>query len=342
MFPLFNKKKPIGQHVPGTVGMDGKMVPYDNDKPYRVIPDREEYKSGIVPPQQPVAMDEPRTEPHTVSPMMAVSDEVGNYTAPPPSRGTQGRINEIIGKDYSIEKDDQGNITHRGKDRDKKWSIGDKILSGLSGMFNGDGLIPAATDRNYMEKQADKREMSRLVPQVQQQRQAEGFETDQKFKQTQIEINQIKPEVLMKDAETRAERVQVTARYNELRSKLGQQKADDWKWAQEALIAHRKGELVLKQEQVDLLERRIKEIERHNQATEKQAATNEVGRNTRATNTQTGITARSGMVSADKARGVLASIEKLAPAGSTPEQIEQKRQEYIKTLSPEVRQALGL
>jgi hypothetical protein len=265
MFPLFNKKKPIGQHVPGTVGMDGKMVPYDNDKPYRVIPDREEYKSGIVPPQQPVAMDEPRTEPHTVSPMMAVSDEVGNYTAPPPSRGTQGRINEIIGKDYSIEKDDQGNITHRGKDRDKKWSIGDKILSGLSGMFNGDGLIPAATDRNYMEKQADKREMSRLVPQVQQQRQAEGFETDQKYKQTQIDLAPVKVEQNQQKIDNTAEDKQRT--YDLRVRTQGWKEKDKLEYHQ---LEREKLE-ALKQNRTDVYElavRRQVEIERSNKAKE--------------------------------------------------------------------------
>jgi hypothetical protein len=228
MFPLFNKKR-------------------------RLVPDREEYKSGIVPPQRPVAMDGPRTEPHTISPMMAVSDEVGNYTAPPPSRGTQGRIDEIIGKDY------------RGKDRDKKWSIGDKILSGLSGMFNGDGLIPAATDRNYMEKQADKREMSRLVPQVQQQRQAEGFETDQKYKQTQIDLAPVKVEQNQQKIDNTAEDKQRT--YDLRVRTQGWKEKDKLEYHQ---LEREKLE-ALKQNRTDVYElavRRQVEIERSNKAKE--------------------------------------------------------------------------
>jgi hypothetical protein len=118
---------------------------------------------------------------------------VGDQQGRTPVQTTQSLIDAIHSKDYSIKKDDQGNVIHRGKDRDKKWSLGDKILSGVMGMFNGDGLIPAATDRNYMERRADKRELGQLIPQVKQQQQAEDFGRDQKYKQTQIEINQIKP-----------------------------------------------------------------------------------------------------------------------------------------------------
>jgi hypothetical protein len=254
------------------IGVSGKRYPGNS-----TVPDKDRLKRMFSAPTGGDAITTtnqmPSAEPQARPLIPMIAPEVRT-----PVQETQSRIDEIYGKDYSIKKDDEGNVIHRGKDRDKKWSLGDKILSGFMGAFNGDGIIPAATDRNYMERQADKRELGQLVPQVKQQQQAEDFGRDQKYKQTQIEINQIKPEVMLKDAETKAERVRVTAKYNDLRAKLGQQKADDWKWAQEALIEHRKGTLVLRQEQVDLLERRIQEIERHNKVTEEDTDLNRESR----------------------------------------------------------------
>jgi len=45
--------------------------------------------------------------------------------------------------------------------------------------------------------------------------------------------------------------------------------------------------------------------------------------------------------SADRARSALLAIEKNAPQGATPEQIEAKRQQFLNTLDPEIRKSLG-
>jgi hypothetical protein len=263
-----------------------------------------------------------------------------------PVQDTQSQIDEIYSKDYSIKKDDQGNVIHRGKDRDKKWSLGDKILSGFMGAFNGDGIIPAATDRNYMERQADKRELGQLVPQVKQQQQAEDFGRDQKYKQSQIEINEIKPEIMQKGADTARLRAEADAEYKSAMAELGAQKARDIREYREAIIKLREQGVEQGDARIRLLEKRIEETIRHNKVSEEDNDLNRQSREKVASMKESGATARKGMsvgtISADKARAVLASIDKTAPKGATAEMIQQKKDNYIKTLSPEVKRALGL
>jgi hypothetical protein len=80
----------------------------------------------------------------------------------------EARLAELDAKDYTIRKDDQGNVVHRGKDRDKKWSTMDKVLSALSGWATGGlvGGVKAATDRNYFEKMGDSNRRAELLPQI--------------------------------------------------------------------------------------------------------------------------------------------------------------------------------
>lgn len=176
--------------------------------------DREAFRENTVPPVRP----EPSTAPE-LSPAMAVSPDFGVQPRTPVQE-TQSEIDRIQTKDYSIRKDDEGNVVHRGKDRDKKWSIGDKVMSFLSGMFDGTGAIPAAMDRNYMEKKADQRELSHLRPRLTQQQQAEDFQRDQQYKQGQIddipinnELKQAEIDVRRQIAADRASGTAVTALY---------------------------------------------------------------------------------------------------------------------------------
>jgi len=109
---------------------------------------------------------ESTTGPDTISRTVGTSD-----MAPP---GTPAAAMPTIGrdplalKDYSIVKDEAGNVIHRGADRDKKWSTWDKIASGIVGWAQGGlaGGIKAATDRNFFEKMGDQNTRARLLPQI--------------------------------------------------------------------------------------------------------------------------------------------------------------------------------
>lgn len=106
-----------------------------------------------------------------------------------PRQQLEGRLNALNSKDYSIQKDADGNVIHRGKDRDKNWSLWDKIGSALVGWAQGGigGAIRAGTDRNYFEKTADDNERARLLPKIGMARDAENFENAQEYKQAQTQ-----------------------------------------------------------------------------------------------------------------------------------------------------------
>ena len=93
----------------------------------------------------------------------------------------------------------------------------------------------------------------------------------------------------------------------------------------------------------NLAVQRQEELKRHNLQTEGQAATNEVGRMARAGQTQAGATTRAQINSADKARGVIASIDKMVIAGTVDAaDAEAKKAAFLQTLTPEVRKQLGM
>lgn len=112
------------------------------------------------------------------------------------SKDTQSKINEIYQKDYSKAKFDPetGETKPAGKDRDKKWSLGEKIagafIGAAQGFANGGGLVGAlaggiggGTDRNFMEKQDDRQKLMRYSAELQQQQKAEGFQVDKDYKE---------------------------------------------------------------------------------------------------------------------------------------------------------------
>jgi hypothetical protein len=118
---------------------------------------------------------------------------------------------------------------------------------------------------------------------------------------------------------------------------LGIEKAKDVKAYREAIIELRKQGVSQGDARIKLLEKRIEESIRHNQATEKQAATNEAGRNSRAANTQAGINSRaattqSRLAAQNKAQAA-SVIASLRNKGASEEDI----QNYINSLPAELR-----
>lgn len=109
-----------------------------------------------------------------------------------PSQATASQIQAIQGKDYSIKKDDDGNVTHRGADRNKKWStlekVGSTLLGGLIGYSKGGlggaiaGAISGGTNRNFQAQQSDRRMLGQLKPQMAEQQKTEEFDTAQNYK----------------------------------------------------------------------------------------------------------------------------------------------------------------
>lgn len=112
-----------------------------------------------------------------------------------PSQTTQGKINDVLDKDYSITKNKDGTVT-KGKDRDEDFDYKDVLggagLGALQGFQRGGliggiiGAITGATDRNTAEKYHDSQTLSRLYPKYQAQA---GMEAqDQKFDLGQTQI----------------------------------------------------------------------------------------------------------------------------------------------------------
>jgi hypothetical protein len=201
-----------------------------------------------------------------------MNQDLMNPVAPQktPVQNTQGRIDSIINKDYSIEKDDQGNVIHRGKDRDKEWSIKDKIGSFFMGMFDGTGAIPAATDRNYMEKREDRMELGRLVPQAKQQQDAEDFQRDQEYKQTQIELAPVKVDQVQQRIDVQKMRAEADAEYKEAVVALGQQKADELAGYRSRIIDLKQRGVEQNDARIKILEKNIDDLIRHRKVTEGQ------------------------------------------------------------------------
>lgn len=110
----------------------------------------------------------------------------------PASQGLMEQIQGIQSKDYSKAKyDESGNIIKpAGADRDKKWSLGEKVLGVVSGILegigSGHGLLGGAakgiqygTDRNFSEKQGDLRQLQKLGGQYTQAAADEEFQNKQ-------------------------------------------------------------------------------------------------------------------------------------------------------------------
>jgi hypothetical protein len=138
-------------------------------------------------------------------------------------------------------------------------------------------------DRNYREKLNDRREMKRLIPQVNQQQDAQEHDLGVQRTQAQIEDIGINNQIANR-------RIDVTQAIAEERASMKDRqqtwKEEDreqyWTWKKIELEAKKSGDNVKAQ----LAKEKQQEIERHNRVTEGQAAANETGRETRARDTR--------------------------------------------------------
>lgn len=243
------------------------------------VPERPQIADTTPRPMEPVR---PRVVPDApVTEDLGYSDSNADAMRPPTNvQRTQAEIDRIQGKDYSIVKDpDTGAVTHRGADRDKKWSLGEKIGSFLMGMFNGDGAVNAAMDRNYLERKQDQRDLGYLMPRLKQQQQAEDFERDQQYKQSQIDYNIIRPQLEQQRIDDlsryRDDQIDVRQQQNDIRQQQQDLREKTQKWKETDRLEYHQLERekfeALKQNRKDLYElavRRQIAIEKKNEATE--------------------------------------------------------------------------
>lgn len=136
--------------------------------------------------------------PRPIQPPSAVPAQPTASAVPYPQKSDlQRRADVLLNKDYSITKDAEGNVISRGKDRDAKWSLKDKIGSTALGILDGlmrggplgalAGGISAGTDRNYLEKLEDQKEANQVFPRLKQEQENQAFEQNQQHRQTQID-----------------------------------------------------------------------------------------------------------------------------------------------------------
>lgn len=116
-------------------------------------------------------------------------------------------------------------VTAPGKDRDKKWSLGEKVLGALVGWARGGiaGGIQGATDRNFMEKLGDENELARVLPRIAAEQQIEQ-------KHAQSEATRARPEMVR--AELRRKISADKRRFDNQTAALeakGKAEADKWK-----------------------------------------------------------------------------------------------------------------
>lgn len=140
------------------------------------------------------------------------------------SQELQTEINQIDKKDYSIKKDEAGSVIHRGADRDKKWSIGDKIASGLLGALTGfatggiggavAGGVSAGTNRNFMEQRGDALNRRQLSGQYGQAVEAENNLINQNYKRATTENIYADNQFNREKAAQTAEEFQERMKYN--------------------------------------------------------------------------------------------------------------------------------
>jgi hypothetical protein len=135
----------------------------------------------------------------------------------PRSASTQEEINAIRDKDYSkAVMDEQGNVVKpAGVNRDKKWSTLEKIGNAAMGFLVGAGQgglgggivegVRGATDRNYNEKLADKRQLAELYPRQKQEQQQEVFQATQQARQAQTNDILRRPEKEKQEREAKFE-----------------------------------------------------------------------------------------------------------------------------------------
>jgi hypothetical protein len=127
-----------------------------------------------------------------VSPQAVAAPAADRLPPLAPSQTTQAEINAVNGKEYGkAQYDENGTLVKaRGKDRAKKWGIWGKVKSGIIGgarVYARTGNIGAAivggaqsaSNRNYLAQLADEERLNQLLPQLNQQQQAEQFNLGQ-------------------------------------------------------------------------------------------------------------------------------------------------------------------
>ena len=158
------------------------------------------------------------------------------------------------------------------------------------------GGLNAGMDRNYLEKRQDRKDLQDLVPKLKYQQDQEKYQQEQKQRDLQNQYYAVRPDVLQQNADTASRKVDVTAQKNAADSEYKQNVLTFGKDKADKIYQLRQRELDLKSRGLDQTDEMLKirqqiadETARHNQTTEKQAATNEQGKMTRQ---QIGIAAK--------------------------------------------------
>lgn len=132
-------------------------------------------------------------------------------------------------------------VREPGKDRDKKWSLGEKIGSFFLGMFDGTGAIPAAMDRNYLERRQDRRELADTYGTIQRQQAVEKGDLANQEQVLQNDYLAMRPQIEQQKVDVAADRVGVAARRADIAERTQGWKEEDrkkyWEWEEIKLKA---------------------------------------------------------------------------------------------------------
>lgn len=290
-------------------------------------------------PNAHVAMPE---SPQAVEMAMAGADDPTATQIPPksPIQMLESRMAELIKKRQEtagrqLETDDsklanayQGfKMTMQEaarRSQDPGYLIGAALGGTLRGLF---------APKEYEEYRRD-RDVAKIEQQIGQTGQEIDADIGRQFKNAQIRN-------IAEDNERQQKELERKIRADEQRFEYWARKADqgDLKLANDQeLLEMRDRWMNAKNEndkrRLDLVEKemqnRMERADKDRQARLDIAGMRESGQNTRTL-----------ITSADRARATLAAIEKNAPEGATPEQIKAKKDEFIRTLSPDVRRQLN-
>lgn len=347
---------PIGGTAPApSLPRIGQPVPYVGDAPAvplttnNAIPTIDQLQPHPVPDAPMLPAIAPTAAVTPVLPAIAATDPNTPIDVPaipaisPQLAQSEQQLSDLVNKDYSkgqYRRPDGSLTSHPmtngvpnevvtapGKDRAKKWSTASKILNGLEGWLLGGAVegVRGATDRNYQAKLRDDRDIASLLPKItaQQQIAARDAATAGAYERPAI---------------AKAE-LQRKAALDTAREKYWNRKADqnDLKQAtNDDLIQMRDKWMVSKDQndkrRLDIVEKELGERQRHNQVSEKQAVTNEQGRNTRAATTQTGMNKRQQItIAAQKEAAAVRAAEakgNQAEAQAARERLAKLKQQY--------------
>ena len=317
-------------HLNGYQNPDGRSIAANamKQKPNEPIQSNSQPVPNTMTPRVPPPMMEGRFQgdlrgQRPMGAQMGVNDDITQRdkyvdpsTIPAPVSPIQQRVNEIESKDYGRYVDPQTGQVTVGKDRDKKWSTKDKIGSALLGILSGAaggpigmlaGGLNAGMDRNYLEKRQDRKDLQDLVPKLKYQQDQEKYQQEQKQRDLQNQYYAVRPDVLQQNADTNALKVKSQAEQNQRNYEL-KVKTQDWKEAdrREYYQLEQQKQAALQSQNDRLYElsvRRQQEIENQNDIKNKQAATNESGRNARNVNSVAGAMNRAQIQADISARG---------------------------------------